>query len=250
MHQSIINKPTNHIIVNYNFTVVKMMKKVEEEHKGILVQIKESNCEEERLKGELVAAYSKIKFLELEIIQANVKVEHISTKKLDNVLSSHKSSHDKTGLGYTREGSSSSEPKKEIRFVSAKNDEKLKEVKPETETPVVVKRTVGAKPKEKGKSLPKNQRGPQVKHLCHHYGAQGHTRPNCFKLHALKKADSVHGQETSRRRPRGAQAKGNNEVHLIGDVMEMLKNISLCLASFTPRFESYLGRILPSKAFT
>ena len=70
--------------------------------------------------GELVEAYSKIKVLELEIIQANVKVEHISTKKLDNVLSSQKSSHDKTGLGYTREGSSSNEPKKEVRFVLAR----------------------------------------------------------------------------------------------------------------------------------
>ena len=38
----------------------------------------------------MVEAYSKIKFLELEIIQANVKVECISTKKLDNVLSSQK----------------------------------------------------------------------------------------------------------------------------------------------------------------
>ena len=57
--------------------------------------------EVERLKGELVEAYSKIRFFELEIIQANVKVERISTKKLDNVLSSQKLSHDKTGLGYT-----------------------------------------------------------------------------------------------------------------------------------------------------
>ena len=76
---------------------VKMMKKVEEEHRGILVQLKEAKCEVEGPKGELIEAYSKIKFLELEIIQVNVKVEHISTKKLDNVLSSQKSSHDKTG---------------------------------------------------------------------------------------------------------------------------------------------------------
>ena len=85
--------------------VVKKMKKVEEEHKCILVQLKESKYKEERLKGELVAAYSKIKFLELEIIQANVKVECISTKKLDTMLSFQKSSHDKTGLGYIGEGS-------------------------------------------------------------------------------------------------------------------------------------------------
>ena len=199
---------------------VKKMKKVEEEHRGILVQLKEAKCEVEGLKGELVETYSKIKFLELEIIQANVKVERISTKKLDNVLSSQKPSHDKTGLGYIREGSSSSKPKKEVKFVSAKNEEKLKEVKPEIETPAIVKKTISAKPKEKGKSLPKNQRGPRVKYLCHHCGAQGHTRPNCFKLHALKKANSMHGQETSRRKPKGAQAKGDSEGHLIGDIME------------------------------
>ncbi|XP_050280796.1 uncharacterized protein LOC126721782 [Quercus robur] len=218
---------------------MKKMKKVEEEHKGILVQLKEAKCEVKGLKGELVKAYSKIKFLELEIIQANVKVEHISTKKLDNI-----------GLGYTGEGSLSSEPKKEVKFVSAKNEEKLKEVKLEIETLVVVKRTIGAKPKEKGKSLPKNQRGPRVKHLCHHCGAQEHTRPNGFKLHALKKVDSMRGQETSKRRPNGAQAKGDSEGHLIGDVMEILKNISLCFANFTPRFESYVGHTPPFKALT
>ena len=226
---------------------MKKMKKVEEEHRGILVQLKEAKCEVEGLKGELVEAYSKNKFLELEIIQANVKVECISTKRLDNVLSSQKSSHDKAGLGYTEEGSSSSEPKKEMKFVSAKNEEKLKEVKPEIETPVVVKKTIDAKPKEKGKSLPKNQKGPQVKHLCHHCGTQGHTRPYGFKLHTLKKVDSMHDQETSRRRPRRAQVKGDSEGHLIGDIIEMLKNISQCLASFTPRFESYVGRTSPSK---
>ena len=140
--------------------VVKKMKKVEEEHRCILVQLKEAKCEVEGLKEELVVAYSKIKFLELEIIQANVKVERIFTKKLDNVLSSQKSSHDKTGLSYTGEGSSSSEPKKEVQFVLAKNVKKLNEVKAEIETPTIVKRTIGATPKEKGKSLSKNQRGP------------------------------------------------------------------------------------------
>ena len=50
------------------------------------MQLNEAKCEVEGLKGELVEAYSKIKFLELKIIQANVKVERIPTKKLDNVL--------------------------------------------------------------------------------------------------------------------------------------------------------------------
>ena len=80
---------------------------------------------------------------------------------------------------------------------------KLETVKPDIETPAVVKRTIGVMPKEKGKSLPKNQRGPQVKRLCHHCSVQGHTRLNCFKLHALKKVDSMRGQESSKRRQIG-----------------------------------------------
>ena len=58
--------------------VVKRMKKTEEEHKFTLVQFKEVKCEVEELKEELLNAYSKIKFLELEIIQANVKVEEVT----------------------------------------------------------------------------------------------------------------------------------------------------------------------------
>ena len=42
------------------------------------------------------------------------------------------------------------------------------------------------KPKGKGKSLPKSQKGPRTQHFCHHYGIRGHTRPNCHKLQALK----------------------------------------------------------------
>jgi len=120
-------------------------------------------------------------------------VERISTKKLDSVLSSQKPSNDKTGLGYTGEGSSSSGAKKEVKFVSTKNVKKPKVEKPKIETHVVAKRTIGPKPKEKEKALPKSQRGLQVKHFCHHCGMQGHTRPNCFNLQAFKRANSLRG---------------------------------------------------------
>ena len=71
--------------------------------------------------------------------------------------------------------------------------EKPKVEKPEVETLVVAKRTIGAKPKKKGKLLPKSQRGPHVKHFCHHCVVRGHTRPNCFKLQALKRTDYLRG---------------------------------------------------------
>ena len=60
----------------------------------------------------------------------------------------------------------------------------------------------------------------------------------------------MHGQDNARRMPNGTQVKGENEGQLIGDVMEMLKNISLCLASFTLRFESYVSRTPSSKDLT
>ena len=67
---------------------VKKMKRIEKDHKSTLAQLKDAKCRVEDLKDELLNAYSKIKFLKLEVIQANVKVERITTKKLDNVLSS------------------------------------------------------------------------------------------------------------------------------------------------------------------
>ena len=60
------------------------------------------------------------------VIQANVKVECIITKKLDSVLSSQKTFVDKIGLGYTGEGSSSAKPRKEMKFVLVKDVEKPK----------------------------------------------------------------------------------------------------------------------------
>ena len=45
---------------------VKKTKKIEEEHKSTLVQLKDTKCEAEGLKEELLNAYSKIKFLNLK----------------------------------------------------------------------------------------------------------------------------------------------------------------------------------------
>ena len=84
------------------------------------MRYKEAKCEIETLNGELIEAYTKIKFLELEVVQANVKVERVSTKKLDDVLSHQKPFSDKTELGYTGESSSVVNISKEVKFVKAK----------------------------------------------------------------------------------------------------------------------------------
>ena len=99
---------------------VKKMKKAEEDYKSLLVRYKEAKCEIETLNGEMTETYSKIKFLELKVVQANAKVERVSTKKFDDVLSHKKSFYDKTGLGYTGESSSAVNISKEVKFVKAK----------------------------------------------------------------------------------------------------------------------------------
>ena len=137
------------------------------------MRYKKAKCEIETMNGELTKAYSKIRFLELEVVQANTKIERVSTKKLDNVISSQKHFSDKSGLGYTGGSNSSANVTKEMNFVKAKEPvvvtptpEKIKNEKkkngvdqrvlnkPRTQTVF--------KPKVQGKSPPNLQRGPRI----------------------------------------------------------------------------------------
>ena len=115
------------------------------------------------------------------MIQANAKVERIAYKKLDKVLAHQKHFFDKSGLGYSGESSSSVNVSKAMKFVKAKEpmvatpsvENGKVEKKPNGITQKVLTKSqnpIMAKPKTKGKSLPKPQRGPQVQHFCHHCG--------------------------------------------------------------------------------
>ena len=67
-------------------TAIRKMKKAEEDYKSIPMRYKETKCEVEGLNEELNNAYSKIKFLELEVVQANAKVERVASKKSTGVM--------------------------------------------------------------------------------------------------------------------------------------------------------------------
>ena len=47
---------------------MKKMKKAKEDYRSLLVRYKEAKCEIETLNGELIEAYTKVKFLELEVV--------------------------------------------------------------------------------------------------------------------------------------------------------------------------------------
>ena len=111
---------------------VKKMKKAEEDYRSLLMRHKEAKCEIEKLNGELLEVYTKVRFLEQEVVQANAKIERVSTKKLNDVISSQKQFSDKSSLGYTGGSSSSGNVTKEVKFIKAK--EKI-EVSPTAEKP-------------------------------------------------------------------------------------------------------------------
>ena len=48
--------------------VVEKVKKAEEDYRSLLVRYKKAKCEIETLNGELTEAYTKVKFLELEVV--------------------------------------------------------------------------------------------------------------------------------------------------------------------------------------
>ena len=117
------------------------MKKAEEDYKSLLIRYREAKCEIETLNGELLEAYTKVRFLEQEVVQANAKIERVTTKKLDDVISSQKCFSDKSGLGYTGGSSSSGNVTKEVKFIKAKESA---DVGPTTKKPKIEeKRNVG-----------------------------------------------------------------------------------------------------------
>ena len=107
-----------------------------------------------------------------------------------------------------------------------------------------------AKPKVKGKSLPKSERDPQVQHFCHHCGVRGHTRPNCYKLHALKKADSQRLKRQGKGNWNANQSKGQEAYSNFGDVIKIIDTITSCLASFSQRFENHSSSTQSSRDIT
>ena len=90
------------------------------------------------------------------------------------------------------------------------------------------------------KSIQRLQRGPRMNHLCHHCGLQGHTRPNCHKLRALRNASDQRSK-----RPRNDKrtwaiesSRDRNSDSGMMNMMKMIGAFTNYLESFTRRFES------------
>ena len=230
---------------------MKKMKKAEEDYKSLLICYKEAKCEIKTLNGKLSEAYTKVRFLKQEVVQANTKIERVSTKKLDDVISSQKHFSDKSGLRYTGGISSSGNVTKEVKFIKSK---KQIEVGPIVEKPKMEKkRNVDDQPmlnnsrnqsvgrsESRAKSRPRPQRGPRSNYVCHHCRLQGHSRPNCQKLRAMNSAIAPRSREpkNNKRNWAGEPLRDRNGDPGMMEVMKMIGAFTNCLESFTRRFEN------------
>ena len=92
----------------------------------------------------------------------------------------------------------------------------------------------------RAKSLPWSRRGPRMNYMCYHCGLQGHTRPNCHKLRAVRNASDQRsrGQRNDKRTWVVDSSRDRNSDPGMMDVMKMIGAFTNCLESFTRRFES------------
>ena len=155
-------------------------------------------------------------------------------------------------MGYTGESSSAVNVSKETKFVKAKKPivvtpivEKVKEEKKKNVADQQVLNKPHnqsmVRPEAKGKSFPRSQRSSRMNHVCHHCGLQGHIRPNCHKLRALKNASAQRsrGPRNNKRNRTTEQSKGQDGDLGVRDVMRIIDAFTTCLANFNRRFKGH-----------
>ena len=197
------------------------------------------------------------------MVQANAKVDRVSTKKLDDVISSQKAFSDKIGLGYTGESSSDVKVTKEVKFVKAKESKgfvpTVEKANVEEKKNMANQRVLNkprnqstVRTKAKGRSPPNSQRGSRTNHVCHHCGIQGHTRPNCHQLRALNNTrdQRSRGPRDNKRNWAVEQPKNQNGEPGVMNVMKMIEAFTTCLVNFNNRFEGHNSRTQSYKDIT
>ena len=172
--------------------VTKKLSDVELEREEISTKFDEANHTIRALRFENNFLVEKTKKLEAKLFQVRAQLERISNVKLDEMPSLQKSASDWTGLWYDFSSPSIASTSTTI-FVPLDNNV-------ETEN-IDVKNELASENVDKGKyilgALPNldekeiknfrakkgNTQKPKLKkqHFCHHCGAAGHTRPNCYK---------------------------------------------------------------------
>ena len=177
-------------------------------------------------------------------------MERTSSAKLDEMLNLQKSAFNRTGLGYELSNSSYIASSSKTVFVSLAKNENLE--KNETKTEIASEKNL-----DKGKSIlgapskiekketrnPKSNKAknkksqPKKPHFCHHCGASGHTRPNCYKWLATQQSNSVLSS--------GGQGQISPSSGPLGDLLKalmFLSNLNSFNSSLSPPEQRFNSR--------
>ena len=144
----------------------------------------------------------KTKKLKTELSQVKAQLERTSSAKLNEMLSIQISASDRTGLGYGLSFSNTASTSTTVFVPPASNteientdvkislaNENLDKGKSILEAPPKLDKKDVKNPKAKKANSQKSKQKKQ--HLCHHYGAIGHTRPNCYKWLATQQSNGM-----------------------------------------------------------
>ena len=144
----------------------------------------------------------RTKKLKVELFQIRAQLERTSNAKLDEMLSLHKSTFDRIGLGYELSSlsiasisttifvppannveSENNDVKNELASENVDKGKFILEAPPKLDKKEIknsrVKKGITQKPKQK------------KQHFCHHCGVVGHTQPNCYKWLATQKSNNM-----------------------------------------------------------
>ena len=144
----------------------------------------------------------KIKKFEVELFQVRAQLERTSSAKLDEMLRLHKSTFNRTSLGYDFYSPSISSTSTTVFIPPSNNAESENNDVQKVLTSENIdkgKSILGSLPKQDKKEIknPKAKKGntqkPKLKkqHLCHHCGAARHTRSNCYKWLAIQQSNNM-----------------------------------------------------------
>ena len=175
----------------------KKLSDVELDHEELSTKFDKANQTIGALRFENNFLAENTKKLEVELCQVRAQLERTSSAKLDEMLSIQKYASDRTGLGFDLSSTNIASSSTTV-FVPPANNVKIEnnEIKTELASENIDngKSILEAPPKLEKKDVKNpwakkaNSQKPKQKkqHLCHHCGAAGHTRPNCYKWFATQ----------------------------------------------------------------
>jgi regulator of replication initiation timing len=190
-------------IRNSNLKLVKDVKNLELEMDNLLKELSDSHAVCNSLKYENHVLIVKNKSLQNDLIETRHHLSTFSSEKLNQMLHAQKRSSDRSGLGFDKTASCSSNHASTSKIVFVKPVEVEKSSG--EEKPAVAPTHQGKKGKKNSLVSHASYPKPRVVHpprklpsqrfvpTCHHCGKVGHIRPHCFNLkpHVQKNKNSV-----------------------------------------------------------